>query len=52
VTVLVIANLLSMLACYLISRSRSADLPLWIIVGLFFDTFAIPFACLAKLKTD
>lgn len=49
---LVIVTLLSMLACYLIARSRSGDRRFWVIVGLLFGPLAIPFAFFAKPKTD
>ena len=48
--VLIIATLLSMLACYLIARSRSGDRRFWVIVGLLFGPLAIPFAFFAKPK--
>ncbi len=47
-TALVIVTLLSMWACYQIADSRSADRVFWLIMGLLFGPFAIPFAFLSK----
>jgi hypothetical protein len=45
---LIIASLLSMLACYLIARSRNADRVFWILTGLLLGPLAIPFAFFAR----
>jgi NhaP-type Na+/H+ or K+/H+ antiporter len=48
---LIIISLLSVLACYLIARSRSANIPFWVLMGLLLGPLAIPFAFFAKPKT-
>jgi len=48
IAVLVIVSLLSMLVCYLISGSRSANRPYWAVMGLLLGPLAIPFAFFAK----
>jgi len=45
---LIIVSLLSMLACYLIARSRNADRGFWILMGLLLGPLAIPFVFFAK----
>jgi hypothetical protein len=45
---LIVINLLSMLACYWIARTRSANRPYWVVMGLLFGPFAIPFVFFAK----
>jgi hypothetical protein len=52
IAALIIVSLLSMLVCYLISRSRSANRPYWAIMGLLLGPIAIPFAFFAKPKPD
>jgi hypothetical protein len=42
------ASLLSMLACWLIARSRSADTRFWAWAGLLLGPLAIPFAFFAR----
>jgi hypothetical protein len=49
---LIILSLVSMLVCYLISRSRSADRTYWSVMGLLLGPLAIPFAFFAKSKAD
>ena len=46
--VLIVVNLLSMVVCYWIARSRQADRWYWLFAGLLFGPFAIPFAFFAK----
>ena len=45
--ILIIANLLSVLICCWIARSRKADLWYWFFAGLLFGPLAIPFAFFA-----
>lgn len=40
---LIIVNLLSMLICYEIAKSRKADRWYWFLAGLLFGPLAIPF---------
>ena len=49
---LIIAALLSMGACYLISRSRGAATGYWVLMGLLLGPLAIPFAFFSKPKID
>ena len=49
---LVIANLLSMLVCYQVAKSRKADRWYWFLAGLLFGPFAIPFAFFSKPKVS
>jgi hypothetical protein len=49
---LIIVSLLSMLVCYVIARSRSANRPYWVVMGLLLGPFAIPFAFFAKSKPN
>lgn len=52
IAVLVIVTLLSMVVCYLIARSRSANRQFWVVMGLLLGPLAIPFAFFSKPKTD
>ena len=45
---LIIVNLLSMLVCYQLARSRNANRRYWLLAGLLFGPFAIPFVFFAK----
>lgn len=48
---LLVATLLSMSACYVIAGFRSGNRWFWVLMGLLFGPFAIPFALFAKPKT-
>jgi uncharacterized membrane protein len=50
--ILIIVTLLSMWACYLIARSRSANRQYWVVMGLLFGPIAIPFAFFAKPRKN
>jgi len=52
VIVLIIVTLLSMGACYLIAKSRSANRQFWLVMGLLLGPLAIPFAFFAKPKKN
>jgi hypothetical protein len=52
VIVLIIVTLLSMGACYLIAKSRSANRQFWVVMGLLLGPLAIPFAFFAKPKKN
>ena len=45
---LIVTNLVSVLVCYRVSASRSADRRFWTIAGLLCGPFAIPFVFFAK----
>lgn len=45
---LIVINLLSMLVCYWIARTRSANRRYWVVMGLLFGPLAIPFVFFAK----
>ena len=45
---LIVVNVLSMVACHLIAKSRSGDRWYWTMAGLIFGPFAIPFAFFAR----
>jgi len=45
---LVIINLLSMMICYQVARSRKANIQFWVITGLLVGPFAIPFVFFAS----
>ena len=45
---LIIVNLLSMVICYQVAKSRKADRWYWLFVGLLFGPFAIPFVFFAS----
>ena len=45
---LVVINLLSMLICFQIAKSRGADRWYWLVAGLLFGPFAIPFVFFAR----
>jgi hypothetical protein len=47
---LIVISLLSILACCLIARSRSADIRFWALMGLLLGPLAIPFALFSKPK--
>lgn len=49
---IIILTLLSMLACYLVARSRSADRGFWLLMGLLLGPIAVPFAFFAKPKAS
>ena len=36
--------------CYSVARKRSADVPFWVVMGLLFGPFALPFVFMAKAK--
>ena len=48
---IIVISLLSMLTCYLIAKSRSADRRFWLLMGLFLGPLAIPFAFFARPQT-
>jgi hypothetical protein len=48
--VLIVATLLSVVACHVIARSRGGNGVYWGIMGFLFGPLAIPFAFLAKPK--
>lgn len=45
---LILINLLSMLICFLVARSRKADRWFWLLAGLLFGPFAVPFVFFAR----
>ncbi len=45
---LIVVTLLSMVACYFVSGSRSADRRFWVLMALLFGPLAIPFAFFAR----
>ncbi len=45
---LIIVNLLSMVICYQIAKSRKADHWYWLFASLLFGPFAIPFVFFAS----
>jgi hypothetical protein len=45
---LIVVNVLSMVTCFLIAKSRKADSGYWLVMGLLFGPFAIPFVFFAK----
>lgn len=47
---LIALALVSVVTCYLIARSRSADTLFWILMGLVLGPLAIPFAFFARPK--
>ena len=47
---LVVVAVLSMVACYLIARSRNADTWYWVLMGLLLGPLAIPFAFFSRPK--
>ena len=48
IALLIIINLLAMLICYQIAKSRKADRWYWCLAGLLFGPFAIPFVFFAS----
>ena len=50
--ILIIVTLLSMGACYLIAKSRSANRQFWVVMGLLLGPIAIPFAFFAKPREN
>ena len=46
--ILLVIALISILACYLIAKSRSADIRFWMIMGLLLGPLAIPFAFFSR----
>lgn len=36
--------------CYSVAKNRSADVPFWVVMGLLFGPFALPFVFMAKAK--
>lgn len=36
--------------CYSVAKKRSADVPFWVVMGLLFGPFALPFVFMAKEK--
>lgn len=52
VALLTIISLISMVVCYAIAKSRSADRVYWVLMGLLLGPLAIPFAFWAKPKAD
>jgi len=45
---LIVLSLLSMVICYEVARRRKADRRYWLLAGLLFGPFAIPFVFMAK----
>lgn len=50
--ILIAITVLSVVACYLISRARSANVAFWVVMALLFGPFAIPFALFGKPKIE
>jgi hypothetical protein len=48
IVLLIIVNLLSMVICYQVARSRKADRWYWLILGLLLGPFAVPFVFFAR----
>ena len=48
IPLLIVVTLLSMAACHTIAGLRSANQLKWLLIGLLFGPFAIPFAFFAK----
>jgi hypothetical protein len=49
---LILVSLLSILICYLISRSRSADSRFWVLMGVLLGPLAIPFVFFAQPRKN
>jgi len=49
---LVILNILSIVICYQIAKSRGGSTRFWGWMGVFFGPFAIPFAFYCKPKDE
>ena len=47
---LIVLATVSVVTCYLIARSRSADCRFWILMGLVLGPLAIPFVFFARPK--
>jgi cytochrome c biogenesis protein CcdA len=47
---LIILPIVSAVICYFIAKQRNAQTSFWLLMGLVFSVFAIPFAFFAKPK--
>jgi hypothetical protein len=52
IPVIALIALVSVIACYLIARSRSADVRFWVLMGLILGPLALPFVCFSKPSSD
>ena len=50
--VLVVLNIISVVICYQIAKSRCGNARFWGGLAVFFGPFAIPFAFFCKAKTE
>jgi len=50
IRLLIVLTVMSMAVCWWIAVSRGADWRFWLLMGLLFGPFAIPFACFAKTR--
>jgi NADH:ubiquinone oxidoreductase subunit 4 (subunit M) len=48
VVALIFLPIMSAIVCYFIARQRNAKTSFWVVMGLVFAIFAIPFAFFAK----
>lgn len=48
IALLIIVNLLSMVICYQIAKSRKANRWYWLLVGFLIGPFAVPFVFFAS----
>jgi hypothetical protein len=49
---LIIINLLSVVICYQVAKSRKANIQLWVIAGFLIGPFAVPFVFFASSNEE
>lgn len=47
---LIVITIASAAGCYWLAARRGGDGPFWLIMGVLFGPFALPFACFARRK--